>query len=252
MTPNDKNTSAEQPKRPQKPGGETAPSAARAHAVPFIAWMLLMLVLSKTELPSAVGYAMRTSLCVALLAWLRPWRWYTGLRVANLPVAVLVGVVVCVVWILPESPWLSRFPALQEFCLRHLMLPFGKLPVVAEISAYAPDSCGWPLTIVRLLGSAVVIAVIEEFFWRGFLYRWLRDQDFVSLDLGAFDWKMLLLTSVLFGFEHQRWFVGILAGLAYGWLAIRTRDIWAVSLAHGITNLLLGLYVLKTGAYGFW
>ena len=46
--------------------------------------------------------------------------------------------------------------------------------------------------------------------------------------------------------------VGILAGLAYGLLLIRTRDIWAAVTAHVVTNLLLGFYVLVMGAYGFW
>ena len=57
---------------------------------------------------------------------------------------------------------------------------------------------------------------------------------------------------LLFGFEHQRWLVGILAGLAYLWLMLRTRDIWAAIVAHVITNFLLGLYVLAAGAYAFW
>jgi membrane protease YdiL (CAAX protease family) len=42
------------------------------------------------------------------------------------------------------------------------------------------------------------------------------------------------------------------AGAVYGLLAVRTGDIWAAALAHGLTNLALGAYVLLCGRYGFW
>jgi CAAX prenyl protease-like protein len=61
-----------------------------------------------------------------------------------------------------------------------------------------------------------------------------------------------LTSSVLFGLEHSRWLAGVLAGLAYGLLYIRTGDLWAAVAAHITTNYLLGLYVLATGAYVFW
>ena len=60
------------------------------------------------------------------------------------------------------------------------------------------------------------------------------------------------VVAVLFALEHSRWLVGLAAGLFYGGLAVKTRDIWAAIIAHVTTNLLLGLYVLKAGAYQFW
>ena len=45
---------------------------------------------------------------------------------------------------------------------------------------------------------------------------------------------------------------GFLAGLAYGLLFLRTRDIWAACIAHASTNLALGFYVLATGHWEFW
>ena len=106
--------------------------------------------------------------------------------------------------------------------------------------------------MIRLLGSAVVIAPIEEFFWRGFLYRWLLAKDFLVVSLSTFRPGLFLLVALAFGFEHDRWLAGLVAGLIYGALILRTRDIWAACVAHAITNFLLGLYVLATGAYGFW
>jgi len=108
------------------------------------------------------------------------------------------------------------------------------------------------LTLVRLAGSAFVIAIIEEFFWRGFLYRWLLGSPFLKFNLGTMHVGMFWIVALLFGLEHTRWMVGILAGVAYGYLVIRTRDIWAGCIAHITTNLLLGIYVLITRSYHFW
>jgi CAAX prenyl protease-like protein len=123
---------------------------------------------------------------------------------------------------------------------------------VPEVSPYAPEVCGWSFTLVRLAGSAFVIALIEEYFWRGFLYRWLQGKNFLEVDLGKWHAGVFIAVCVLFGLEHQRWIAGILAGVAYGLLAIRTRDIWAAGVAHVVTNLLLGIYVLATNSYAFW
>jgi CAAX prenyl protease-like protein len=245
------------PNRDAEPDNDaTAPpslrQATRAHVVPFAAWMLLLLLLPLLDVPSAWGYAIRTAVCLLLLACLRPWRWYEGLRPGHVLLAAVVGVAVCAVWVLPESPWLGGRGAVQSFYLRYLVLPFGKLPEPPLFPPFAPENCGWLLTVTRLVGSAFVIAAIEEFFWRGFLYRWLLRQDFPSVGLDTFDARAFLLTAVLFGFEHNRWLAGIIAGLAYGWLAVRTHDLWAAALAHVVTNLVLGIYVLATGQYGFW
>ncbi|MBN1269043.1 MAG: CAAX prenyl protease-related protein [Kiritimatiellae bacterium] len=219
-----------------------------AHVVPFAAWLAILTLLEQT----AWTYALRSAAGLGLLLALRPWRWYARPSLRNMPAAVAVGVLVFIVWVLPESRWLARWPALADLYLKLGVLPPWETFQAPETSPYAPAACGWALAMVRLAGSAFVIAVIEEFFWRGFLYRWLLGKDFLGVDLGTLRWPMLLLVSVLFGFEHDRWLVGIVAGLAYGLLAIRTRDIWAACTAHVVTNLLLGIYVLAAGAYGFW
>jgi membrane protease YdiL (CAAX protease family) len=42
------------------------------------------------------------------------------------------------------------------------------------------------------------------------------------------------------------------AGVVYGAWFCRTRSLGDVMLAHGVTNLLLGLHVARTGAWHFW
>ena len=217
--------------------------------MPFAAWLVLM---AAPGLPPAWNYALRTVVCLVLFMWLCPSRGYARLRIRNLPSAFLVGVAVFAVWVLPESPWMERWPALRDLYLRWAVLPLGTMPAPLTVFPFAPEVCGWLLALVRLAGSVLVIAPIEEFFWRGLVYRWLIGKEFTQIDLGTLRWPILLAVSVCFGLEHDRWLVGIMAGLAYGLLMIRTRDIWAAVAAHGVTNFLLGLYVLAMGAYRFW
>ena len=108
------------------------------------------------------------------------------------------------------------------------------------------------MTVCRLVGSAGVIAVIEEFFFRGFFYRWLRQNRFTEVPLTVWDAQSFWIVAVVFALEHDRWAAGLLAGVVYGWLTVRTGSVWAAALAHGFTNLLLGVYVIVSGQYGFW
>lgn len=258
----------------------TAPGSPRraavAHAVPFVAWMLLMSVLGWFGEDHAWKYAARSGLCALLFLYLRPWRWYPAPKLKNIPWAVAAGVLVYVIWVFPEMSWGEGMPWIQEIYQKFGIRPFGKFPEADLLSCgnglcdslisgvcvsnsascgksiYHPAVCGWPLSLIRLGGSAFVIAVIEEFFFRGFLYRWIIDRDFTRVDMACFDWEAFGMMVLMFGIEHQRWLAGILAGIIYLFVMLKTRDIWAASLAHVITNFMLGVYVLKSGYYAFW
>ena len=223
-----------------------------AHAVPFGAWIALMHFLDVPQLPAAWAYAIRSVVCLVLLGICRPWRWYERPDLRNVPLALLAGVAVLLAWVGLEGPWMEAAPWLRDFYIKWGILPFGELREPLTKTPYAPEVCGWPLAIIRLLGSGLVIAAIEEFFWRGFIYRWLLGLDFTQVKHGHFSLFPFLITALIFGAEHQEWLAGIVAGVVYGWLYIRTRDLWSAVLAHVVTNLLLGLYVIKTGQYFFW
>lgn len=222
--------------------------ALLAHVVPFAAWLVLMQVLPAT----AWAYSLRSVVCLGLFAWYRPWRWYDLPAVRHIPVGLAVGALVFVIWVLPESAWMGQWPSIQNLYLKIGTMPPWKVLEPLAISPYAPEICGWPLVIARLAGSALVITVIEEVFWRGFLYRWLIARDFRQQSLAKLDWVILLTVSALFGLEHTRWLVGVAAGLAYGLLAVKTGNLWSAVVAHVTTNLLLGIYVLATASYAFW
>jgi CAAX prenyl protease-like protein len=219
------------------------------HILPFVLWLFVMQMLGD---PAGWKYAVRSAAGVAALLYWRPWRWYAPFSPRHLPLAGAVGLVGFGMWVVFETEWMGRWPEVQSVYFHWGVMPLGRLPASSAFSAYAPDASGWPLTLIRIAGSGLVISLIEEFFWRGFVYRWVIDQNWLDVDIGSFHPGPYVLVALFFGFEHQRWLTGFLCGLAYGWLTIRTRDIWAAGVAHAVTNLLLGVYVVAAGQYQFW
>jgi len=219
--------------------------ATVAHVAPFAVWIVLMLVLPQ----SAWSYGLRSGATLLVLLMTRPWRWYGRFRGKYAVRACLLGVLVFLVWVCPE--WLgARFPAVARFYERFLV--FGAKGSANEWSGYHGVSAFAPRVLIRLMGSGFVIAVTEEFFWRGFVYRWIQGGKFTEVDPGRFMFPAFVLTALFFGLEHRRWFVGVLAGVVYGLLLVRTRDIWSSCVAHVTTNVLLGLYVVIGGHGEFW
>ncbi len=149
-------------------------------------------------------------------------------------VALGLGVAVWALWI-----WLDFSPFAFEPGKGYAPLDEGGALIMA-------------LVVVRIFGAAVVVPVMEELFWRSFIMRWLDNPDFTRLSAAAASWRAILLSSVVFGIEHHQWLAGVLAGLAYGGLYMRSNTLWSPILAHAVTNLLLGLWVLRTGAWHFW
>lgn len=184
-------------------------------------------------------YPIRVALVAAALwgfrqdyAELRP---FPSMHLQHWLAAVLVGSVVFVLWINLDQGWIVLGSHSAGFN-----------------PSNADGTIDWILALPRLLGAALVVPLMEELFWRSFLMRWIDRQDFMALHPAKVSLRALLITSVLFGFEHQLWFAGILAGLAYGVLYLRTNNLWAPVVAHGVSNGLLGIWVLQTGNWQFW
>ncbi len=108
------------------------------------------------------------------------------------------------------------------------------------------------LIAFRLFGAVLVVPVMEELFWRSFLLRYIINSDFAGVRVGSYTFSSFLVGSVLFGLEHHLVLAGVMAGMAYSLLLYRTKSINQCILAHGVTNLALGVYVLQTGYWQFW
>lgn len=105
----------------------------------------------------------------------------------------------------------------------------------------------WTLAAFRLAGSALLVPVMEELFWRSFLMRWIDRHDFMSLAPARVSLKAIINSSIVFGLERTLRFVGIFAGLAYAWLYRTSGSLWPPIIAHATTNGVLSVWVILTG-----
>ncbi|MBX7072585.1 MAG: CAAX prenyl protease-related protein [Pirellulales bacterium] len=106
---------------------------------------------------------------------------------------------------------------------------------------------------VRFLGLVVIVPIVEELFWRGFLMRFITDQRWWTLPLVAVSWTGVAVATAAFASAHP---AELLAAIAWfslvTWLMFRTQNLTDCVVAHGTTNLLLGLYVVATGSWRYW
>jgi len=185
------------------------------------------------------SYALRALAAMLLLIVFLPR--YRELAPATLPSArqcgeaLLVGFAVLAVW---------------------LLLDDGVFVLGDERSGFDPraldGSIEWPLAVTRLSGAALVVPLIEELFWRSFLMRWLERADFLAQAPGTVGPRAVLLSSLVFGFEHSQWAAGIVAGIVFAWLYRRHGLLWSAVIAHAATNAGLGLWVLHRGDWHYW
>ena len=102
-------------------------------------------------------------------------------------------------------------------------------------------------------GATLLVPVMEELFWRGFLMRWLINPDFLSVRLGAYKASAFWIVAALFASEHGAyWDVGLLAGIVYNLWIIRTRNLLDSILAHATTNAVLAAWVVTGGHWQYW
>jgi CAAX prenyl protease-like protein len=216
-----------------------------AYTLPFAAFLALLALngaLKKIDnlfwLSSAEYwlYPTQAILCGGLLIWFR--HKYDFDRLRRPFFAGFIAVVVFLVWISPQ--------AFLGFSARTL----GFNP---DIFARQP-LLYWLTTIFRFLRLVVVVPFVEEIFWRGFLLRFLVDENFGRVRFGTFSLLSFAVVMLGFGFSHAAadWPAALLTGILYNGVAYRTKSLSSCILAHAVTNLLLGLWIMKTKQWGFW
>lgn len=223
----------------QSMSGNLLAHPAVPRVVPFALYILFLAVGGQISgIDTRWLYPVQVGLVALAIVVFR--RHYTEFRVpgamsaGHAALAGAVGLAVFVLWIWLDLPWM----VVGEGGTGYDPRDDGRINVV--------------LVTIRILGAAVVVPIMEELFWRSFVMRWIDKPDFLSLSPTAVTLKGLLLSSVVFGFEHHLWFAGIVAGLAYGWLYRFTGNLWVPVIAHAVTNGVLGAWVLYTGAWQFW
>jgi len=226
---------------PTQPEFETRGRATAAYIAPFLVFVALLALEQVLGLNPLWAYPLRLAAALATLAaFSRPLlRFHFALPAASIG----VGLLVFAVWVAPDILFHYRHHWLFENSLTHVAA--SSLPDELRRSF-------WFLA-VRIAGSALVVPVVEELFWRGWLMRCLLERDWQKVPLGTYRAGSFWLVALMFASEHgPYWEVGLVAGVIYnGWL-VRTKSLGDCVLAHAVTNLALGIYVVAAGQWQYW
>ena len=182
--------------------------------------------------------------------------------------SVLIGVLGVVLWvglcrldleektIGPIDRFLGSFiPGLEE----------GETPSVGLMSilgsgtrsAFNPleqlkASPAWAYTFlaIRFIGLALVVPIIEEFFLRGFLMRYVMHEHWWEVPFGTASRSAIVVGTLVPMMMHPGELLAALVWFSMvTWLMLKTRSIWDCVVAHAVTNFLLGVYVVMSGEW---
>ena len=227
----------------------------KAYIAPFAAFMLLLAAIPLLPMlapnagsilstaPQHVLFPLQTLICGALL--LVYWKSYALQRPAGIGFTLAIAILIFAIWISPQ--WLFLAPRRFE--------GFDPTLFQTRPAVYAA------VLALRFLRLVVVVPLLEEIFWRGFLLRDFIDRDFKKVPFGTFSPFSFGAVTLLFAFAHwgsNGWRPGpdfipaLFAGTLFNVVAYRTRSLSSCVIAHAATNLLLGLYIMQTRQWGFW
>ena len=121
----------------------------------------------------------------------------------------------------------------------------------ADLQALAPlGYFGW--IAARIIGSVLLVPVVEELFFRGYLMRRLISADFETVAYRTFTSLSFLGSSLAFGVLHQRMLAGTLAGMAFAGILYRRGQLRDAIVAHAVANALIAVAVLGFGRWELW
>lgn len=242
----------------------------KAHVTPFAVFMGFMLLLAFgapliewkhpdapwwRQNPAHFVYPIQTLVTLGVLA--RYWRDYTFNWSLKWSIAgVVFGAVGIGFWLLPThlyDAWgLTGEP---EGWMKWLGIA-SRRGEGYDPSIFTDPSAWWTLVSLRFLRAVVVVALVEEIFWRGFLMRFVCDWegDYWRQPFGRAHWISYLIVTGLFILAHggpDRPAAFVYGSLTY-LLCVWSKNLGACVIMHATANLLMCLYIMQTGKYGLW
>ncbi len=220
-----------------------------AYVVPFVVFMLFLPVPDVVapflksvspilgENPKFVVWPLQTLVCAGLLMWY--WKEYNWGGSTKWVWGIGIGVLSIAIWLAPEFVVPGSKPRVDGFN-----------PTLLEETPIL-----WWLTVIaRFLRLVVIVPLVEEIFWRGFLMRYLINPEFEKVRLGTYSHMAFWAVVVLFMLAHgvADWPAAFVVGALFNFVAIRTRSLSTCVITHAVTNLLLGIYIMFTGKWGYW
>jgi exosortase E/protease (VPEID-CTERM system) len=191
---------------------------AAAFIVPFLAFMLSGLFVHTFSQTPEVWYGIQVAAMTMAL-------WFFRKPVLALArdldlVAVGAGVAVGIGWIVTAKP-AAPYASLAEF---------GALALTLWI-------------VLRVIGTAILVPVVEELFFRGYLFSLIDDGSHLRRALA------ITVTSVGFAALHSRPLAAALAGVIFALVLLRRGRVFDAIIAHAVANALIAAAALITGQW---
>lgn len=219
-----------------------------AYTLPFAVFMAFLVLCSGLESlfqtsdrlllsqPRYWIFPLQTVVCAGLLVSF--WKCYPFPTFRAWALGALAGIVAFVIWISPQA--FFGLPDRTTGFNPEIFRESGPLYAMTVAARFA-----------RLV---VVVPLIEEIFWRGFLMRYLINEKFTAVVFGSFRPFSFFGVAVLFMLAHSSadWIPALFTGLILNGLAVLTRSLWACVVAHAVANFSLGIYIMATKQWGFW
>jgi hypothetical protein len=229
--------------------------------VPFVVYMLGGMLEPTADKPFSlfglsieydaypIVYTIKIALTVLTIVAVSPGYRQFPLRLS--PLAPLVGIVGVVLWVaickLQLETNLLGPLGLDRF------VDLGRRPgfnPLAQLADRPPLAYGF--LAIRFFGLVAVVPLIEEFFIRGFVMRFVIDADWWKVPFGTLTTTAVLAGTLLPMLMHPaELFAAAVWFTLITWLMFKTRNIWDCVIAHAVTNLLLGIWVVATGEWQF-
>ena len=215
--------------------------ATFAYVAPFVAFVAVMAIERMLPLPAQWLYPIRFAIVLGLIVGVS-WP-YLKFRPSFPLASTVMGLGVFVIWVAPDV----------LFHYRDTWLFHNSITGSATSSLPPGLKNNAAFIALRCLSSFGLVPILEELFWRGWMMRWLIDKEFLKVPLGTYAPSAFWIVAVLFASEHgPYWEVGLVAGIAYNWWMIRTKNLADCMLAHSVTNAVLSAYVLLTDQWQYW
>jgi CAAX prenyl protease-like protein len=179
------------------------------------------------------------------------WPAYRQFPLRLTPLAPIVGIVGAALWIgickLELETAVLGPLGLESFLGLGQRSAFNPFEQLADSPLWA-----YGFMAIRLWGLVVVIPLIEEFFNRAFVMRFVVDVDWWKVPFGTLTPAAIAAGTLVPMLMHpSELFAAAVWFTLVTWLMFTTRNIWDCVLAHAVTNLLLGVWVILMGDWYF-
>ncbi len=118
---------------------------------------------------------------------------------------------------------------------------------------YPESDQRWLFLGFRFALLVITVPIAEELFLRGFFMRMIDAVDWTALPLGEIGTSGLVAGTLYGMATHPSEFIAAAAWFSLiTLLMVKTGKFWNCVVAHAVTNLTLGIYIMTTGTWSLW